>query len=75
MTLVDKSVKVTDKDGNEVQREVQVNSDKKAFQIIFPNETVENGNSIQYVITYKSNYDHSKIPTTGTNIHIKINVN
>ena len=66
MTLVDKSVKVTDKDGNEVQRELQVNSDKKAFQIIFPNETVENGNSIQYVITYKSNYDHSKIPTTGT---------
>lgn len=66
MTLVDKSVKVTDKDGTEVQREVQVNSDKKAFQITFPNETVENGNPIQYVITYKSNYDHSKIPTTGT---------
>ena len=38
MTLVDNSVKVTDKDGKEVQREVQVNSDKKAFQIIFPNE-------------------------------------
>ena len=66
MTLVDDSVKVTDKDGKKVQIEPKVNSDKKAFQITFPNETVENGNPIQYVITYKSNYDHSKIPTTGT---------
>ena len=66
MTLVDNSVKVTDKDGNEVSKKVQVDSGKKAFSITFPNETVENGNSIQYVITYKSNYDHSKIPTTGT---------
>ena len=68
MTLVDDSVKVTDKDGNEVSKEVNVNfnSDKKAFRITFPKKTVENGNPIQYVITYKSNYDHSKIPTTGT---------
>lgn len=66
MTLVDNSVKVTDKDGNEVSKKVQVDSDKKGFHITFPNETVENGNSIQYVITYKSNYDYSKIPTTGT---------
>ena len=65
MTLVDNSVKVTDKDGNEVSKEVNVNSDKKAFQITFPNETVENGNPIQYVITYKSNYDHNKISDTG----------
>ena len=41
-------------------------TDKKAFHITFTDETVENGKQKKYIITYKSNYDYNKIPTTGT---------
>ena len=66
MTLVADSVKVTDETGKEVSKEVVVDNGQKSFHITFTDETVENGKQKKYIITYKSNYDYNKIPTTGT---------
>lgn len=43
-----------------------VDNGQKSFHITFADETVENGKQKKYIITYKSNYDYNKIPTTGT---------
>ena len=66
MTLVAGSVKITDETGKEVSKEVVVDNGQKSFHITFADETVENGKQKKYIITYKSNYDYNKIPTTGT---------
>ena len=66
MTLVAGSVKITDETGKEVSKKVVVDNGQKSFHITFADETVENGKQKKYIITYKSNYDYNKIPTTGT---------
>ena len=66
MTLVADSVKITDETGKEVSKEVVADNGQKSFHITFADETVENGKQKKYIITYKSNYDYNKIPTTGS---------